>query len=44
LSICGNNPINGGENADPGYHSNPQGQEIIADNYFRRITQDHGIK
>lgn len=40
LPICGNNPFEGD---DPGYHSGPQGQEIIADNYFRRITQDFGL-
>jgi hypothetical protein len=43
LSVCGNNPIKGGHDADPGYHSNPQGQVIIADNYYKRITQDHRI-
>lgn len=40
LPITGNNPFEG---EDPGYHSGPKGQEIIAANYFRRITQDHGI-
>lgn len=40
LPITGNNPFEG---EDPGYHSGPQGQEIIADNYFRRIREDHGI-
>jgi hypothetical protein len=40
LAICGNNPFTG---QDPGYHSNPAGQQVIADNWYRRITQDHGI-
>lgn len=40
LSICGNNPFEG---EDPGYHSGPKGQEIIANNYYRRIVEDHGI-
>jgi hypothetical protein len=43
LSVCGNNPIEGGHNADPGYHSNPQGQKIIANNYYQHITQTHRI-
>jgi hypothetical protein len=40
LSVCGNNPFDG---HDPGYHSNAQGQQIIADNWYRRITQDHRL-
>lgn len=40
LPICGNNSFVG---EDPGYHSGPLGQQIIADNWYRRITQDHGI-
>jgi len=40
LAVCGNNPFTG---QDPGYHSNPAGQQAIADNWYRRITQDHGI-
>ncbi len=40
LAMCGNNPFIG---QDPGYHSNPAGQQAIADNWYRRITQDHGI-
>lgn len=40
LPICGDNACVG---EDPGYHSNAQGQQIIAANYLRRITQDHGI-
>lgn len=34
LPICGNNMFTGD---DPGYHSSPRGQKIIADNYFNRI-------
>ena len=34
LSICGHN---GWVGEDPGYHSNPDGQVIIAENYYRRI-------
>jgi len=41
LPICGNNPF---ENEDPGYHSGPQGQQIIADNWYRRITEDFGLR
>jgi hypothetical protein len=40
LAVCGNNPFTG---EDPGYHSGPRGQEIIADNWYQRITEDHGI-
>lgn len=40
LPICGNNPFSG---EDPGYHSSPQGQKIIAENYYRRITQDFDL-
>ncbi len=40
LSVCGNNPFTG---EDPGYHSSPAGQQVIADNWYRRITQDHGL-
>jgi len=43
LGICGNNPVEGHENNDPGYHSNARGQEIIADNYYSRITKDHKL-
>jgi hypothetical protein len=28
---------------DPGYHTNHQGQQVIADNWYRRIVQEHGI-
>ena len=31
-SICGNNPFRG---SDPGYHSSPTGQAIIADNFYQ---------
>jgi hypothetical protein len=41
LPICGNNPFTG---EDPGYHSGPQGQQIIADNWHRRITEDFGLR
>lgn len=40
LSISGANPFEG---EDPGYHTNEHGQEIIANNYYRRIVEDHGI-
>lgn len=35
-SVCGNNPFTG---EDPGYHSSPQGQEIIAENFYQHITR-----
>lgn len=41
LSVCGNNPFSG---EDPGYHSNAVGQEQIANNWYRRITQDHNVQ
>jgi len=31
-AICGNHPFKG---EDPGYHSSPRGQEIIAENFFQ---------
>jgi hypothetical protein len=40
LPLTGNNPFNG---EDPGYHSSPHGQTLIAENYYRRITQDFGL-
>lgn len=40
LPICGNNPFRG---EDPGYHSGPQGQEIIAENWFQRIRTDFNL-
>jgi hypothetical protein len=39
-AICGNNPFAG---EDPGYHSSPLGQQIIADQWYRRITKDFGL-
>lgn len=36
LSICGANPFTG---EDPGYHSSPGGQEVIAENFYKHITQ-----
>jgi hypothetical protein len=41
LSLAGNNPFKGD---DPGYHSNSYGQELIADNWYRRIVQDHNVQ
>lgn len=40
LPLTGNNPFVG---KDPGYHSGPLGQQLIANNYHRRITQDFGL-
>jgi len=40
LPICGNNPFIGD---DPGYHSGTRGQEIIASNYYQRISRDFGL-
>jgi hypothetical protein len=40
LPLTGNNPFTG---EDPGYHSSPYGQTLIAENYYRRITQDFGL-
>jgi hypothetical protein len=40
LPLTGNNPFVG---EDPGYHSNQHGQQLIAENYHRRITQDFGL-
>jgi hypothetical protein len=31
-AICGNNPFSG---EDPGYHSSPEGQAIIAENFYQ---------
>jgi len=36
-AICGNNPFSG---EDPGYHSSPQGQAIIAEQWYRRICDN----
>lgn len=35
LPVCGNNPFVG---EDPGYHSSPAGQEVIANNLYNHIT------
>jgi hypothetical protein len=40
LPLTGNNPFVG---EDPGYHSSPYGQQLIAENYHRRISQDFGL-
>lgn len=40
-AICGNNPFEG---KDPGYHSSPRGQELIAENWYKRITQEHHVQ
>jgi hypothetical protein len=40
LPICGDNTFDG---EDPGYHSGPRGQEIIAENYLRRIRQEFNL-
>jgi hypothetical protein len=29
---------------DPGYHTNPEGQQYLADIFYNRITQDFGIE
>jgi hypothetical protein len=39
-AICGNNPFSG---EDPGYHGSAHSQVLIAENFYRRITEDHGI-
>lgn len=41
LPMTGNNTFTG---EDPGYHGSPYSQELIADNWYRRITQDHDIQ
>ena len=41
LPLTGNNPF---IDKDPGYHGSPRSQELIAENWYRRITQDHGIQ
>jgi len=41
LPICGAHPFDG---ADPGYHSSPTGQTVIAQKYIQRIIQDFKIK
>jgi hypothetical protein len=40
LPLTGNNPFEG---KDPGYHSGPRGQQLIADNYYQRISRDFGL-
>lgn len=40
LSIAG---FNGFQGEDPGYHTSPHGQTIIANNWYQRITEDFGI-
>jgi hypothetical protein len=40
LAAYGNYPFTG---EDPGYHTSPAGQVAIADNWYKRITEDHGI-
>lgn len=40
LPLTGNNSYQG---QDPGYHGSPYSQELIAENWYRRITEDHGI-
>ena len=39
-SVCGNHPFSG---EDPGYHSSPQGQEVIAGHWYRRMCDDFGL-
>jgi len=39
-AICGNNPFTG---EDPGYHSSPRGQELIAEQWYNRITRDFDL-
>lgn len=41
LPLTGNNPFDG---QDPGYHGSTHSQELIAANWYRRITQEHGIR
>ena len=35
-AVCGNNPFTG---EDPGYHSSPEGQRIIAENFYQHIKE-----
>ena len=39
-AICGNNSFSG---EDPGYHSSPAGQEIIAEQWYQRISKDFNL-
>jgi hypothetical protein len=36
-AICGNNPFTG---EDPGYHSSAQGQTIIAEHFYKIISEN----
>lgn len=40
LSVCG---FNGWVGEDPGYHSNPHGQQIIANNWLVRMRRDFNL-
>lgn len=40
LPISGRYPFEG---QDPGYHMSAQGQQVVAQNYMRRMREDHGI-
>jgi len=40
LAVSGSYPFTG---EDPGYHTSPAGQVAIADNWYKRITKDHGV-
>lgn len=40
LAVSGNHPC---QDQDPGYHMSPQGQLVIADNWYQRIQQDFGL-
>jgi hypothetical protein len=40
LPITGNHPFEG---SDPGYHSSPRAQQIIAENYYLRIKRFHEV-
>jgi hypothetical protein len=42
-AVCGNYPFAGTENDDPGYHSSPEGQRVIAENFYKIITESFGI-
>lgn len=41
LPLTGNNPFDG---KDPGYHGSAHSQVLIAENWYRRITRDHGLQ
>jgi hypothetical protein len=40
LAVAGGHGFDG---EDPGYHSSPRGQEIIAENWLRRMHKDFGL-